>query len=197
MRKSLSLLALVGLLAVGSAAPVCDVLAVYDQDVFGHPKLRTKSHGDGAVVYLPPSRNLVMADLDGKMNDLIRKEMKISYNKDAYMKALASSVCSGHKNGLYFKVNPCYTIILDDPVIKVIPTKQVSKDIVCSTGTCTIILEETVTVSTTHSTEVSLSMEAGAKPFGIGVTFTATAGYGYSSAAETSTALSYSFGLVR
>ncbi|KAF9297703.1 hypothetical protein BGZ74_009681 [Mortierella antarctica] len=56
-------------------------------------------------------------------------------------------------------------------------------------------LEETVTVSTTHSVEIGMSIEVSSKPFGMGVAFTTSVGYGFSSTSETSTALNYGFEL--
>ncbi|KAF9327687.1 hypothetical protein BG006_009038 [Podila minutissima] len=72
---------------------------------------------------------------------------------------------------------------------------QVSRDIICTTPSCSISLEETVTVSTTHSVEIGMSVEVSSKPFGMGVAFTTSVGYGFSSTSETSTALNYGFEL--
>ncbi|KAG0315504.1 hypothetical protein BG000_005157 [Podila horticola] len=70
-----------------------------------------------------------------------------------------------------------------------------SRDIICTTPTCTISLEETVTVSTTHSAEIGMSFEVSSKPFGVGVAFTISLGYGFSYTSETSTALNCDFAL--
>ncbi|KAF9334131.1 hypothetical protein BG006_002677 [Podila minutissima] len=52
-----------------------------------------------------------------------------------------------------------------------------------------IVLEESVSASTTNSFEVSLSIEARAKPFGVGMTFASTS--------EATTTLVYNIELVR
>ncbi|KAF9293458.1 hypothetical protein BGZ74_011705 [Mortierella antarctica] len=195
MRKSLSLLTLGGLLAaIGSAAPVC-FDSTSRQDVFADVRYghSLPSDNDGGIIYLPPRQERARVDLDAMMKNLISREMQTTYNAAQYVESLKEKICN---QGTFLIVN-CKVEILDRPVIKVIPTEQVSKDIVCTTETCMIGLEETVTVSTTHSAEVSLSIEAGAKPFGIGMSFTTTVGYGFSSTAEASTTLVYNFDLVR
>ncbi|KAI9237869.1 MAG: hypothetical protein BYD32DRAFT_461203 [Podila humilis] len=105
------------------------------------------------------------------------------------------NLVEGH--GDFVLVERGIKIIRNRPVIRVIPTRQISDDIICTTATCTIGFAKSVSVSTTHSAEVSLSITAGAKPFGIGMEFTTTVGYGYSNTAEESTTLSYNFDLVR
>ncbi|KAG0037537.1 hypothetical protein BGZ82_002356 [Podila clonocystis] len=60
------------------------------------------------------------------------------------------------------------------PVLQAILTNQISDDITCITKTCMVGLENAVTVSTTRSFEISMAIEAGAKPFGVGVTFMTT-----------------------
>ncbi|KAF9308647.1 hypothetical protein BG003_010796 [Podila horticola] len=121
------------------------------------------------------------------MARLIRSEMDILVNAAEYGRELMAKVCAGYQ--------PCQIEVLSMPTVQVIPTKQISKDIICTTPTCSIGLEESVSISTTHSREVGLSMEAGAKPFGVGVTFTASAKYGFSATKETSTSLTYTFNL--
>ncbi|KAF9308646.1 hypothetical protein BG003_010795 [Podila horticola] len=59
----------------------------------------------------------------------------------------------------------------------------------------TIGLQESVSVSTTHSLEFSLASEAGFEPFGVGVKFTTSIEYVFSLTKETSTSLSYGFNL--
>ncbi|KAF9392263.1 hypothetical protein CPB97_002829 [Podila verticillata] len=49
------------------------------------------------------------------------------------------------------------TVVLTTLTIKIIPAKQVSDDILCSSSTCHIGLEETDTVSTTQSSELEFS----------------------------------------
>ncbi|KAG0362888.1 hypothetical protein BGZ54_008458 [Gamsiella multidivaricata] len=50
-----------------------------------------------------------------------------------------------------------------------------------------------MSVSTTHSTDVGISVEASSAPFGIGVTFTASASYGSSVINEELTTFCYGF----
>jgi len=199
MRKALSLIAVFGLLAsLASAAPTCFNSDARQQEVFTHAGRRqppTKPYDDGGIIYIPPSRSRKNTDLDEMMWNLIRREMNTTYHEANYKASLIEKVCGEDEFGNY--IAKCQLQILSNPVIRVIPTRAISKDIICSTETCTIGLQESVSVSTAHSTEVSVSITAGAKPFGIGMEFTTTLGYGFSSTAEESTALSYEFHLVK
>ncbi|KAK5820641.1 hypothetical protein F5H01DRAFT_378034 [Linnemannia elongata] len=199
MRKALSLIAVVGLLAsLASAAPTCFDSDARQQQVFTHAGRReplTKPHDDGGIIFIPPSRSRKNFDLDDMMEKLIQTEMQTTYSHADYMASLKAQVCGKNESGTF--IAQCQLEILSRPDIRVIPTKSISKDILCSTATCSIALEETVSISTTHSVEVSLAITAGAKPFGIGMEFTVTTSYGFSNTAEQSTALSYSFDLVR
>ncbi|KAF8927803.1 hypothetical protein BGZ52_004082, partial [Haplosporangium bisporale] len=76
------------------------------------------------------------------------------------------------------------------PTVQVIPTKQVSDDILCTTVPCSMEFEKSVSVSTTNSLEV------GAEPFCVGVKFTNSVSYGFSLTKAASAALSYSFDIV-
>ncbi|KAF9329556.1 hypothetical protein BG006_007380, partial [Podila minutissima] len=104
-------------------------------------------------------------DLTAMMRKLIAKEMEIEYNAIKYRDAMF--------------------------IEAVIPVKQISRDIYCSTAKCKTGLEESVTVSTTHSTEIGASVEISGKPFGVGTSFTASAIYSVSHGKEMSIALSY------
>ncbi|KAG0012120.1 hypothetical protein BGZ81_001750 [Podila clonocystis] len=177
--------------AIGSAAPACFGSEAPRQDFFSthvDHLHHSQPYEAGGIIYLPPTRNPPSnEDLDTKMKNLIEKEMGIMVNAQDYSRELMAKVCSGY--------NACMLDVLSMPTIQVIPTKQISKDIICNTATCSVALEESVTVSTTHSVEVGVSMEAGFKPFGVGVTFTASVGYGFSKTKETSTSLTYTFNL--
>lgn len=199
MRKVLSLIAVVSLFAsLASAAPTCFDSDARQQEVFTHAGRReppTKPRDDGGIIYIPPSRSRKQFNLDDMMQQLIQTEMVTTYSQADYIESLKAKVCGEDESGNF--IAQCQLEILSNPVIRVIPTKAISKDILCSTATCTIGLEESVSVSTTHSAEVSMSITAGAKPFGIGMEFTVTAGYGFSKTAEESTTLVYNFDLVR
>ncbi|KAG0022322.1 hypothetical protein BGZ82_011060 [Podila clonocystis] len=58
----------------------------------------------------------------------------------------------------------CGTQIPADPTIHVIPTRQVSRNIICTTLGRITSLEETVTIATTHSVKIGLSVEVSTKP---------------------------------
>jgi len=199
MRKVLSLIAVVGLLAsLASAAlanPDSDALQQEVSTPADHREPLTEPFDDGGIIYLPPSRSRSSTNLEGMMQQLIEREMKTTYRESDYVNALKAAVCGkpvsipGNRG--------CQIEVLSKPVIRVIPTKAVSKDIYCSTPSCSIGLEEGVSISTTHSVEVSVSITAGAKPFGIGMEFTATAGYGFSDTTEESTTLLYNFDLAQ
>ncbi|KAF8953617.1 hypothetical protein BGZ52_006840 [Haplosporangium bisporale] len=199
MRKALSLITVVGLLAsLASAAPTCFDSDARNQEVFthaGHREPPTKPRDDGGIIYLPPTRSRKNVDLNAMMQEVIQKEMTTTYNQPMYLESLKAKVCGEDEKGNF--IAHCQIQILSRPVIRVIPTRQISDDIICTTATCTIGFAKSVSVSTTHSAEVSLSITAGAKPFGIGMEFTTTVGYGYSNTAEESTTLSYNFDLVR
>ncbi|KAG0344680.1 hypothetical protein BG005_001717 [Podila minutissima] len=199
MRKALSFITVVGLLAsLASAAPTCFDSDVRNQEVFthaGHREPPTKPRDDGGIIYLPPTRSRKNEDLNAKMQGVIQKEMTTTYNQPMYLEALKAKVCGVDASGNF--IAHCQIDIISRPVIRVIPTRQISDDIICTPATCSIGFAKSVSVSTTHSAEVSLSITAGAKPFGIGMDFTTTVGYGYSNTAEESTTLSYNFDLVR
>ncbi|KAG0033510.1 hypothetical protein BGZ82_006087 [Podila clonocystis] len=199
MRKALSLITVVGLLAsLASAAPTCFDSDARNQEVFthvGHRKPPTEPRDDGGIIYLPPTRSRKNLDLDDMMKEVVLKEMMTTYNEPAYLESLKAKACGADEFGYY--IADCQIEILSRPVISVIPTKRISQDILCSPLTCAITYSESVSVSTTHSAEVSLSITAGAKPFGVGMDFTTTVGYGYSNTAEQSTTVSYNFDLVR
>ncbi|KAF8931732.1 hypothetical protein BGZ52_011875 [Haplosporangium bisporale] len=199
MCKALSLITVIGLLvSLASAAPTCFDSGARKQEVLthaGHRELPTEPRDDGGIIYLPPTRSRNNFDLNARMQELIHKEMTTTYRQPEYLESLKDKVCGVDASGNFIYL--CQIEILSRPVIRVIPTKPVSKEILCSTLTCMIGLEESVSVSTTHSVEVSMSITAGAKPFGIGMEFTSTAGYGYSNTAEESTTLVYNFDLVR
>ncbi|KAG0289142.1 hypothetical protein BGZ97_006566 [Linnemannia gamsii] len=203
MRKALSLITVVGLLAsLASTAPSCFDSDARKQEVFtqaGHREPPTKPRDDGGIIYLPPTRSRNNFDLDAMMQELIRKDMTTTYRQPEYLESLRDKICVGldAPGPRYDYILNCQIEILSKPVIRVIPAKAVSNEILCSSPTCAVAYEETVSVSTTHSTEVSLSVTAGAKPFGIGMEFTATAGYGYSNTAEESTTIGYTFNLDR
>lgn len=55
------------------------------------------------------------------------------------------------------------------------PSHQIFTNILCTTISCNIGLEETVTVSKTHSAEAGFSVEVSVKPFGVGMAFTVSA----------------------
>ncbi|KAG0252952.1 hypothetical protein BGZ95_006481, partial [Linnemannia exigua] len=199
MCKVLSLIAVVGLfVSLASAAPTCFDSDARQQEVFTHAGRRvppTKPRDDGGIIYIPPTRSRKNFDLDDMMEALIQKEMTTTYSQADYLESLKAQVCGEDKNGNF--IAHCQIEVLSRPIIRVIPTKAISKDILCSTATCMIGLEESVSISTTHSAEVSMSITAGAKPFGIGMDFTTTIGYGYSNTAESSTTLVYNFDLVQ
>ncbi|KAF9292711.1 hypothetical protein BGZ74_000205 [Mortierella antarctica] len=88
-----------------------------------------------------------------------------------------------------YTISHCNIEVLDELLIELIPLKDVFKEIVCSSSTCQIVFEESVSASTTNSFEVSLSIDARAKPFGVGMTF--------ASISEATTTLVYNIELVR
>lgn len=189
MRYVYSLSLVVFLAAVGST-PLCNHSKANHQDVFSHRLHHSELEDDGPIVYLPPGDGAV--DLDSMMHDLIAEEMTITYDEAEYVKSLLEKLCSFHQ-GMF----ECILEVLEPPTIQVIPTKQVSKDIVCTTATCGIELDESISVSTTNSLEVSLTIEVGGEPFGVGVKFSGTVGYGFSKTKEITTGLKYSFDLER
>ncbi|KAG0328461.1 hypothetical protein BG000_000478 [Podila horticola] len=189
MRYVYSLALVVFLAAVGST-PLCHHSKANHQDVFSHRLHHSELEDDGPIVYLPPGDGAV--DLDSMMHDLIAEEMTITYDEAEYVKSLLEKLCSFHQ-GMF----ECILEVLEPPTIQVIPTKQVSKDIVCTTATCGIELDESVSVSTTNSLEVSLTIEVGGEPFGVGVKFSGTVGYGFSETKEITTGLKYSYDLER
>ncbi|KAG0354239.1 hypothetical protein BG005_006650 [Podila minutissima] len=121
--------------------------------------LDSKPDNDGAIIYLPPFRNRRDIDIEITMKDLILRS-----------------------NGDRLSTYPMRGIEL-------IPLKDVFKEIVCSSSTCQIVFDESVSASTTNSFEVSLSIDARAKPFGVGMTFASTS--------EATTTLVYNIELVR
>ncbi|KAG0227280.1 hypothetical protein BGW41_003864, partial [Actinomortierella wolfii] len=199
MRKALSLLTVVGLLAsLAFAAPTCFDSDARNQEVFTHASHREPPNmprDDGGIIYLSPTKYRMNEDLNAKMQEVIRKDMKTRYNEPMYLESLKAKVCGADKNGNF--IANCQVQILRKPVIRVIPVRQISNEIICTPTTCSITFAKSVSVSTTHSAEVSLSIAAGAQPFGVGVEFTSTVGYSYSATAEQSTTLSYNFNLVQ
>ncbi|KAG0329332.1 hypothetical protein BG000_000101 [Podila horticola] len=195
-RKVASLLVLVGLLAVTGSAPVCIDTYAHHQDVFAsadHPWLSSDLDDSNGLVYLSPHKSHKNADdLTAMMQKLIFKEMDIEYKPDNYRNAMFIEIV---KNEPGYEFSNFDMKVLSEPKIQVIPVHQVSKDIYCTTPKCKIALEESVTISTTHSTEVGASVEISGKPFGVGASFTASASYGVSHGKEMSTALNYEFEL--
>ncbi|KAG0050072.1 hypothetical protein BGZ83_005157 [Gryganskiella cystojenkinii] len=124
-------------------------------------------------------------ELNDLMQQVIDREMAISYDQPRYLEELKKQACAG--------MPVCGVDVLTLPRVEVIPAKRLSKDILCTTPTCMIGLDETTTVSTTHSHEVGISAEVNASPFGMGVTFTTSYSYGFSSTNEASTTLKYDF----
>lgn len=194
---------IVGLLAaLASAAPACFDTNAHEQEVFfnhaGGPHRKLPAHpkdDDGGIIYLPPQKARNNYNLDAMMEELIREEMTTTYHPEKYLRSLVDTLCSEKENGDI--VYNCKIDILSRPLIRIIPSKAVSREIICSTPTCSIGLEDSVSVATTHSDEVSLSITAGAKPFEIGMEFMTAAGYGYSQTTQESTALKYDFHLVQ
>ncbi|KAK3816066.1 MAG: hypothetical protein J3Q66DRAFT_341541 [Benniella sp.] len=188
MRKaSLSIIAL--LVAVVHSAPP----AYPHQQPFAHvgcsaDRLATSDDG---ITYLPPNRGRIPFDLDTDMRKVIESEMQHTYNSGSYIDALRQELCLG------MSTDACELTILSEPRIEIIPTKQISDDIYCSTATCTIGYEKITAISTTHSVELGFSAEVSAKPFGMGMSFTASTNYGFSHTKEESVALSYQFNLER
>ncbi|KAG0335102.1 hypothetical protein BG000_007784 [Podila horticola] len=202
MRKVFSL-ALVGLFtSIASAAPVCVASDALGQVVLSHDSLEAEDvlkPKDDGIIYLPPRRSRRAIDLDAEMRDLISREMEFSYSGSEYISGAAQELCTGGPHGETYMPSVdelCGVQILTNPVIQVIPARQISRDIICTTPRgCSICLEETVTISTTHSVEIGMSFEVSSKPFGVGVSFTTSIGYGFSHTSETSTALQYCFDL--
>ncbi|KAG0373960.1 hypothetical protein BGX24_011021 [Mortierella sp. AD032] len=86
----------------------------------------------------------------------------------------------------------CVVDVLTTPIIELIPAKQVSREIVCSTPSCLIGLFQFVTVASTHSTEVGFSVETGPKPFAAGLTLSKPfLGYDYSATNQEVTQLDH------
>ncbi|KAF9079407.1 hypothetical protein BGX23_004169, partial [Mortierella sp. AD031] len=207
MGKTLSIVLLGLLAAVGSAAPLCLNSASPSQEVFGgihgngirvyHPldSVVDDQKKKGPVIYLSPNRARMPVDLNNEMQKIIDKEMDIKVNSVKYTDSLQDSICNNPPDG--FRYYHCKVDVLSKPTIEVIPVRQLSDDILCSTGTCTAGLHETVSISTTHSIEAGISIEASAAPFGMGVTFTTSLSYGLSETTEKSTTLSYEFDLAR
>lgn len=194
--KVVSLLALAGLLAVIGSAPVCFDTYTRHQEVFAsadHPWLSSDLDDSNGLVYLPPHKSRSGTDdLAAMMRKLIVKEMEIEYNPIKYRDAMFIEAVKSQPG---FEITKFEIKILSEPKVQVIPVKQISRDIYCSTPKCKIGLEESVTVSTTHSTEIGASVEISGKPFGVGASFTASASYSVSHGKEASTALSYEFEL--
>ncbi|KAG0354443.1 hypothetical protein BG005_006482 [Podila minutissima] len=194
--KVVSLLALAGLLAVIGSAPVCFDTYTRHQEVFAsadHTWLSSDLDDSNGLVYLPPHKSRSGTDdLAAMMRKLIVKEMEIEYNPIKYRDAMFIEAVKSQPG---FEITKFEIKILSEPKVQVIPVKQISRDIYCSTPKCKIGLEESVTVSTTHSTEIGASVEISGKPFGVGASFTASASYSVSHGKEASTALSYEFEL--
>ncbi|KAF9369751.1 hypothetical protein CPC16_004217 [Podila verticillata] len=203
MRKVLSLFSLV--LFVVTAAPTYmpahqQVFAPLNAHHCAHPHGLQNGHHrfpypdkHGGLIYLPPSKTRRGIDLDAEMLELIKTEMAIAYNATSYVASFKATICRTKD----YEIEDCEVEVLSTPQIQLIPTNQISKDIICTTPTCMIGLEESVTVSTTHSAEVGLSIGTGAIPFGVGVSFTGSTQYGFSSTTATSTSLVYHFDLVQ
>ncbi|KAG0094035.1 hypothetical protein BGZ93_007577 [Podila epicladia] len=195
-RKVVSLVALIGLLAVIGSAPVCFNTYAHHQEVLAsadHPWLSSDLDDSNALVYLPPYKSHSgTEDLTAMMRKLIANEMEIDYNPVKYRDAMFIEAVKSQPG---YEITNFELQVLSEPKVQVIPVKQVSRDIYCSTSKCKIGLDESVTVSTTHSTEIGASIEISGKPFGVGASFTTSVSYSVSHGKETSTALSYEFEL--
>ncbi|KAF9082818.1 hypothetical protein BGX23_012040 [Mortierella sp. AD031] len=167
MHKALSLVLLGLLAAIGSSALYPGSSSAPNQEVFSHVGHHVNPPPTNTsvtgIIYLTQQKFRTLSDMDSRMKEVIAKEMDFQAE------------------------------IIFLPEIELIPTRHVSKEIVCSTTSCTVGLHESVSVSTTHSFEASFLVEIGAKPFGVGMSFTASLGYGYSKTNEVSTQLSYEF----
>jgi hypothetical protein len=203
MHKFISLVTVVGLIAaIASAAPACFDSDAHEQEVFflqsggRHPKLPTRPrNGHGGIIYLPPQKAPNNYDLNALMEELIDEEMATTYLPLKYIHHLKDTLCEEKENGDI--IYNCKIDIISSPVIRIIPTKVISREIFCSSSTCSIGVADTVSVSTTHSDEDSLPITAGARPFEIGMEFTDEAGYGYSQTTQELTELYYNYDLVQ
>lgn len=121
------------------------------------------------------------------MMKLIADEMGISYDYSSYVYELYMYILQHNF--------PFYLEMLSAPTVQVMPSKKIPEDIICTAPSCSIMLEKTVSFSTTNSFEASLAIEAGVEPFGVGVKLTAMVGCGFSATSESSVSLSYAFNL--
>ncbi|KAF9094445.1 hypothetical protein BGX23_002108 [Mortierella sp. AD031] len=209
MVKTLSLVLLGLLAAIGSAAPLqCPDPASFSQKVFGsthgngirihdRPSTPVFADGDTGIIYLSPDRTHSRTDLNARMQRIIENDIGISYRAGDYLDALKEYICTHPYPGQSYRLVDCNIDVLSAPVIKVIPAKRLSKTLDCPNDSCSIGFTESVSVSTTHSVETGISMGTSATPFGLGVSFTNSLGYGYSQTKEESVALDFTFNLLR
>ncbi|KAG0356764.1 hypothetical protein BGX24_006343 [Mortierella sp. AD032] len=180
MRKSLFLVVL-GLLASAWYPAPCIGATAADQVAFSTTPDRVAAPRIGGTVRSA-------SELDAQMQQVINREMPISYYQGDYVDEVEQQFCS--------EILDCSVYVLSQPRIELIPTRSLGPDIYCNVpGGCIKGYHEEEMVSTTHSLEVGYSAEVGAKPFGVGVAFTVTTTYGFSKTKQESTTLSYEFNL--
>ncbi|KAK3812352.1 MAG: hypothetical protein JOS17DRAFT_807113 [Linnemannia elongata] len=145
-----------------------------------YPHTATAAMDDIGIVYLPVNKSRTLDDMNTQMQGIIDQELEFTYDHTKYLLALRETICKQPSNSdmIYYY---CVVEVLTSPVIELVPAKQVSRAIVCSTPTCVVVLCQSVTVGSTHSTEVGFSVQTGDKPFVAGLTLNKSfLGYGYS-----------------
>ncbi|KAF9135277.1 hypothetical protein BGX30_011598 [Mortierella sp. GBA39] len=182
MRRTVLSFSLVGLFAfLGTWIPSTLTSAAPLQSAFPrHHPHTTTAIDDNGIIYLPANKTRTLDDMNTQMQGIIDQELEFTYDHTKYLLALHETMCKQPSNSdlIYYY---CVVKVLTLPVIELIPAKQVSKVIACSTPTCVIGLFQSVTVGSTHSTEVGLSVQTDAKPFEAGLTLNKSVlGYGYS-----------------
>lgn len=159
------------------------------------PHTATNTMDATGITYLPANKTRALNDMNTQMQGIIDQELEFAYDHTKFLFALRETMCKQPSNSgmIYYY---CVVEVLTPPVIDLIPAKQVSKAIVCSTPTCVIGLYQSVTVGSTHSTEVGFSVQTGAKPFEDGLTLNKSfLGYEYSASNKETMDLNHQLGL--
>lgn len=193
---------LLGLFAViGSAASSWSKVYSLQQKGFSHSRVHpltppavgddNDDDKDTGIIYLPPSKRRTDADLNAMMQEVIDNEMTFNYDSDVFYAGLVKTICNNPSQE--YRITNCNITILSQPSIKVIPSRPISRNIICTSSMCNIQGYRTIGVPTTHSSEASFPIKAGGESFYRGVKFTGSFGYEFSETYETSAWVDYSY----
>ncbi|KFH63674.1 hypothetical protein MVEG_10367 [Podila verticillata NRRL 6337] len=166
---------LVLLTASGHAAP-CIAAVAADQVAFA----ATPSQG-GLTLVGGKLRGL--NNLNAQMQQVIDREMAISYHQARYLDQLRREVCT--------YVPDCVVDVITQPRIEVIPARRVSQDFHCNAPLCTIGYHFNLDISTTRSEETGFAADVSIAPFEEGVMFSTSSSYGFRKNKDTT--ISYEF----